>query len=100
MSRLWDMGDPTLHEQLLTEAGFNDIEHKFVRHDWHFASAEQGAQAMFDATGTLRPFYYKQQPEVQQALMRDMVTFFNAHSDPSGGVVLKNEVLLVRARKP
>lgn len=97
---LWDMGDPALHEQLLTEAGFADIEHKFVRHDWRFASAEQGAQAMFDATGTMRPFYYKQMPQVQQALMRDMVAFFNAHPAESGGVVLKNEVLLVHARKP
>jgi SAM-dependent methyltransferase len=97
---LWDMGDPALHQELLTEVGFAEVEHQFVRHDWHFASAEHGAQAMFDATGTMRPFYYKQTPEVQQALMNDMVAFFKAHPAADGGVVLKNEVLLVRARKP
>ncbi len=96
---LWDIGDPALHQSLFTDAGFSNIEHQFVRHDWHFASAEQGAQAMLDATGTMRPFYHKQTSEVQQALMHDMIAFFKAHPASDGGVVLKNEVLLVRARR-
>ncbi len=96
---LWEMGDPALHKKLLTEAGFHDIEHQFVPHDWHFDTAEQGAQAMFDATGTMRPFYYKQTPEVQQEMMRDMVRFFREHPAEGGGFVLKNEVLMVRAVK-
>ncbi len=97
---LWDMGDPALHQKLLTEAGFGEIEHQFVRHDWHFASAEQGAQAMLSATGTMRPFYDKQPPQVQQALMTDMIAFFKAHPADDGGVALKNEVLMVRAHRP
>jgi len=94
---LWDMGDPALHEQLFTAAGFSKIGYQFVRHDWHFANAEAASDAMFNGTGTLRPFYYKQPLEVQAAMRAAMVQFFNQHPADDGGVVLKNEVLLVRA---
>lgn len=94
---LWDMGDPALHERLFSEAGFKQVEHQFVRHDWHFANAEVASDAMFNGTGTLRPFYYKHPEDVQATMREAMVAFFNAHPADDGGVVLKNEVLLVRA---
>ncbi len=94
------MGKAGTLENVLVEAGFEDIRSEKLTVAFTFASASEFADFLEDASGTMRRVLETQPPEVRARVRSGVERATERHRDREGRLHLENEVRCVSGSSP